>query len=85
MNREKSIVLISNDVQKIYTSICDLKLQNIKEENIKELEVLKSKCKADNIQTSLLACHALVKLVEDGVIDAASTLSSFMTLLLSSK
>lgn len=85
MNQEKSLILTSNEIHKIYTVIYDQKSQNIKIENIKELEILKSICLTENVEAAAVACHAFVNLVEEGVIEPAYGISSFMSMLSISK
>lgn len=85
LTNSSSTTRISVCLNKIYKKILENREKNIAEHNIKEIELLKSYCKTDNIQLCLMCCHTFVNLVENGALELQSTLNFFITLLPNSK
>lgn len=82
LTHPKSLLPLANALQKVSQSIRRQKLdENVKESAIKEIDLLKEQCLSENKQLSLLSCQSLYSLVEDGVLQPASVLTMFISLL----
>lgn len=80
-----SVVKISACLEKIYKKIAESREKKVVEHNIKEIEFLKSQCKADNAQMGLMSCQTFVRLVEDGVLEASNVLPMLLSMLPNSR
>ncbi|XP_067631315.1 focadhesin [Eurosta solidaginis] len=78
---DTSVVKISACLEKLYKKICDSREKKIPEQNIKEIEFLKSQCKSDVVQLSLMSSQTFVRLVEDGVLDTPNVLTMLISIL----
>ncbi|XP_005181860.1 focadhesin [Musca domestica] len=76
-----SVVKISACLEKIFRKIVESREKKIAEHNIKEIEFLKSQCKAENVQLGLMSCQTFVRLVEDGVLEANNVLPMLLSML----
>lgn len=82
LTHPKSLLPLANALQKVSQSIRRQKLdENVKENAIKEIDFLKEQCLSENKQLSLMSCQSLYSLVEDGVLQPASVLTMFISLL----
>lgn len=78
----KNVLQLSKSLQKIAKSIEDRKKEQGKLDSTStELNFLKEQCLSKNIQLSLLSCQTLYGLIEKGVIEPASGLTTFITML----
>lgn len=81
-----STLQITNGLQRLCKSIQKQKIEDkISENSIKEIEFLKEQCQSSNVQLSLLACQAFLHLVDDGVLQAARLLTTFVSMLTSAR
>lgn len=80
-----SVVKISSCLEKIYNKICESREKKIAEHNIKEIEFLKTQCKADNVQLSLMSGQTFVRLVEAFVLDGTNVLNMLISMLPNSR
>lgn len=80
-----SVVKISACLEKIFRKIVESREKKIAEHNIKEIEFLKSQCKAENVQLGLMSCQTFVRLVEDGVLEANNVLPMLLSMLPNSR
>uniref|UniRef100_A0A0K8W5U7 Uncharacterized protein KIAA1797 n=1 Tax=Bactrocera latifrons TaxID=174628 RepID=A0A0K8W5U7_BACLA len=76
-----SVVKISACLEKIFKKITESREKKISEQNIKEIEFLKTQCKSDLVQLSLLSSQTFVRLVEGGVLDASNVLTMLISML----
>lgn len=82
----KNVLQISKSLQKIAKSIEDRKKEQQKLDSTSaELNFLKEQCLSKNIQLGLLACQTLYGLIENGVIEPAIGLTTFITMLSSAR
>lgn len=81
-----NVLQISKSLQKIAKTIEDgKKEQNNLDSSSAELDFLKQQCLSKNIQLSLLSCQTFYGLIENGVIEPASGLTTFITMLSSAR
>lgn len=81
-----NVLQISKSLQKIAKAIEDrTKELNKLDSSSAELDFLKQQCLSKNIQLSLLSCQTLYGLIENGVIEPASGLTTFITMLSSAR
>lgn len=80
-----SVVKISACLEKIFKKITESREKKISEQNIKEIEFLKTQCKSDIVQLSLLSSQTFVRLVEGGVLDASNVLTMLISMLPNSR
>ena len=80
-----SVVKLSACLEKIYKKIYDSCEKKIPEHSIKEIEFLKSQCRAENVQLSVMACQTFVRLVEDDILESGSVLPMLLSMLPNSK
>lgn len=82
----KNVLQLSKSLQKIATSIENQKKEQSKLDSTSaELNFLKEQCLSKNIQLSVLSCQTLYGLIENGVIEPASGLTTFITMLSSAR
>lgn len=60
-----SVVKLASCLEKIYTKIVESRDKQVPEHQIKEIEFLKSQCKHEHMQLSLMSCQTLVRLVDE--------------------
>lgn len=81
-----NVLQLSKSLQKIAKSIEERKKeQNKLDSTSAELNFLKQQCLSKNIQMSLLSCQTLYGLIENGVIEPANGLTTFITMLSSAR
>lgn len=80
-----SVVKISACLEKIVKKITESREKKISEQNIKEIEFLKTQCKSDIVQLSLLSSQTFVRLVEGGVLDVSNVLTMLISMLPNSR
>lgn len=80
-----SVVKISSCLEKIFKKIVESREKNVAEHNIKEIEFLKTQCKAESVQLSLMSCQTFVRLVEQGTLEPTSVLTMLISMLPNSK
>ncbi|XP_036330695.1 focadhesin isoform X1 [Rhagoletis pomonella] len=76
-----SVVKISACLEKIFKKIAESREKKIAEHNIREIEFLKTQCKSDIVQLSLLSSQTFVRLVEDGVLETTNVLTMLISML----
>ncbi|XP_030374124.1 focadhesin [Scaptodrosophila lebanonensis] len=76
-----SVVKLAACLEKIYNKIVEAKEKQLAEHQIKEIEFLKTQCKNEHMQLSLMSCQTLVRLVDEGVLDANSVQNTLLSLL----
>lgn len=81
ITKTSSVVKISACLEKIFKKITESREKKISEQNIKEIEFLKTQCKSDIVQLSLLSSQTFVRLVEGGVLDASNVLTMLISML----
>ncbi|XP_055903547.1 focadhesin [Eupeodes corollae] len=81
VTKNSSVVKISALLEKIYAKICESKEKKVLEHNIKEIEFLKTQCKSDIIQLSLMSSQTFVRLVESGILDVNNVLVMLISML----
>ncbi|XP_054738993.1 focadhesin [Anastrepha obliqua] len=79
-----SVVKIAACLEKIFKKITESREKKIAEHNIKEIEFLKTQCKSDIVQLSLMSSQTFVRLVEDGVLETSNVLAMLISMLPSS-
>lgn len=80
-----SVVRLSACLEKIFKNIVECREKKVAEHNIKEIEFLKSQCKAENIQLGLMSCQTFVRLVEHGALEPTNVLNMLISMLPNSK
>lgn len=80
-----SVVKISSCLEKIFKKIVESREKKVAEHNIREIEFLKSQCKAENVQLGLMSCQTFVRLVEQGTLEATNVLTMLISILPNSK
>lgn len=81
-----NVLQLSKALQKVEKAIEQQKKNAAKKESaIEELNFLKEQCLSKNIQLSLLSSQSLYNLVESGVLQPASVLTMFITMLSNAK
>ncbi|TMW54602.1 hypothetical protein DOY81_000396 [Sarcophaga bullata] len=76
-----SVVRLSACLEKIFKNIVECREKKVVEHNIKEIEFLKSQCKAENIQLGLMSCQTFVRLVEHGALEPTNVLTMLISML----
>lgn len=86
LKSSNSVLQLSKALQKIEKAIKKQKENPMKKESaIEELNFLKDQCLSNNVQLSLLAVQSLYSLVEKNILDPASVLTMFITMLSNAK
>ncbi|XP_017040742.1 focadhesin [Drosophila ficusphila] len=76
-----SVVKLASCLEKIYAKVVESREKQVPEHQIKEIEFLKSQCKHDHMQLSLMSCQTLVRLVDEGVLEANGVQNSLLSML----
>ncbi|XP_016947118.1 focadhesin [Drosophila biarmipes] len=76
-----SVVKLASCLEKIYAKVVDSREKQVPEHQIKEIEFLKTQCKHDHMQLSLMSCQTLVRLVDEGVLEANGVQNSLLSML----
>lgn len=76
-----SVVKLAACLEKIYNKIVQSKEKQLPEHQIKEIEFLKTQCKHEHMQLSLMSCQTLVRLVDEAVLDANSVQNTLLSML----
>ncbi|EDW85623.1 uncharacterized protein Dwil_GK23059 [Drosophila willistoni] len=76
-----SVVKLATCLEKIYSKIVESREKQVPEHQIKEIEFLKQQCKHEHMQLSLMSCQTLVRLVEEGVLEATNMQNTLLSLL----
>jgi len=76
-----SVVKLASCLEKICAKVLDSREKQVPEHQIKEIEFLKTQCKHDHMQLSLMSCQTLVRLVDEGVLEANGVQNSLLSML----
>ncbi|SPP74769.1 focadhesin [Drosophila guanche] len=76
-----SVVKLAACLEKVYNKIVESREKQVAEHQIKEIDFLKTQCKHEHMQLSLMSCQTLVRLVDEGVLDANGVQNTLLSML----